>query len=251
MTIKFKRVLSYLRTLLKNLFFWGGLGAVLLMGVVLYLVVDLAVMPAYTRHDEAVTVPDVMYLPYDQAAANLERVGLTAVRKQGGYQRDLAPDAVSEQHPMANTSVKPGRQVYLTINSGVAPQVQVPSVVGLSRRAARSQMLALGFEVEEEVRDPVPAPNPNTITRHEPEAGETHPVGTAVTLYYSAGLSDTYVTVPDVTGLPIEEAEAVLLNQYNLRAIVLGQNGTMVLKQGPEAGIRMREGSEIRLFVEE
>ncbi|MFB6099020.1 MAG: (Fe-S)-binding protein [Salinibacter sp.] len=50
---------DWLRTLLKNRYFWGGIGGLLLIGIGMYFLIDAVIMPAYTRHGVSVRVPDV------------------------------------------------------------------------------------------------------------------------------------------------------------------------------------------------
>lgn len=221
------------------------------LGVVAYLAVDRVIMPSFTRYDVATAVPDVMALPFDEAALRLGDAGLRAeeyiLRKP-----NLPRDVVIDQRPPAGALVKPGRRIYLTINTGDTTTVTVPRVIGLSVREAQSRMVVLGLLVPEVLPDSIPASHANTITHQEPEPGERVPHGTEVTLWYSTGLGEAYVDVPDVTGLTPEEARARLL-ELRLRAVILGEaadeSDPTVLDQSPEAGTQVREGFEVRLRI--
>jgi beta-lactam-binding protein with PASTA domain len=250
----FHRARRFLWSLARNIYFWFGFLVLALLGAVSYIAVDNFLMPAYTRHEVSVSVPDVMYLTYEEAALKLEEADLNVVKQEGSFKPEVALNAVTEQNPPPNALVKPGRQIYLTVNSGTAPMVQIPSVKGFSRREAVNRIKNLHLEVTRELPDPIPDPHPNTITRQEPAPGTMVQQGTEITLWYSMGLSNRYVTVPDVSGKPIEEAQQILLDDYKLRSVVIGGEGAVdelvVQRQSQEPGTRVREGFEIRLFVD-
>ncbi|QXD13903.1 PASTA domain-containing protein [Rhodocaloribacter litoris] len=248
-----RRTGQFARDLFTNPYFLGGLAGLILTGGLVYLLVDAWLMPAYTRQDVAVVVPDVRYYPVDEAERILARHELQVEHEVQRFNPNVEPDVVVDQQPPPNTPVKPGRRVYLTINSGTVPTVQVPGVEGLSLREARNRMMAAGLPVKEVRPDSIPSPAPNTVTRQQPPPGELVPQGTGVILWYSTGLGQAYVAVPDVTGQTIEEARQHLL-AYRLRSVVLGttdSTGVLVEKQSPAPGTRVREGFEVRLFVQE
>ena len=245
-----RRSWNHARSLLTNGYFWGGL---LLLGFLttgLYVAVDAWLMPAYTRQAVAIPVPDVSGLPFDEAKQRLAERQLQAERQDQRFNPNVPLNAVVDQRPPARTPVKPGRRIYLTVNSGTVPTVHVPSVVGISLREAQNRMRTMGLHVDSmDVQpDSIPSPDPNTVTRQEPEGGETVPQGTHVQLWYSTGLGQEYVIVPDVAGMNTDEARRYLLDQM-LRSVVIGEDGA-VRKQSPEPGTRVREGSQIRLFTQ-
>ncbi|ARA93798.1 hypothetical protein AWN76_011915 [Rhodothermaceae bacterium RA] len=257
----------YLRSLLTNGYFLGGLAVLTLLGLGLYFVVNTLIMPAYTRHDVAVTVPDVRNQPFEEARQILARYDLQAERDVQRFNPNLPRDVVIDQNPPAASQVKPGRRIYLTVNSGRTPMVTLPNVVNLSLREASYRLQALGLTVQDVRPDSIPSPHRNTVTRQDPAPGDSLAKGSSVTLWYSTGLGDRYVDVPDVVGLQVEAARRQLLQQ-KLRSVVVdaparvhaGGDGTtppsvpdstlVVVRQSQEPGTRVREGFEIRLFVD-
>ena len=241
--------LRFFSTLLKNPFFWGGIGGLALIGVALYFIVDTWIMPTYTRQDTELVVPDVRQMPYEEAERLLSEQNLQVERENQRFNPNLPRDMVVDQKPPPRATVKPGRRIYLTVNSGTVPMVQVPSVEGVSLREARNRMATVGLHVEEVLPDSIPSPAPNTVTRQEPAPGETVPQGSGVKLWYSTGLGEAYVTVPKVTGMTTEQARVFLL-EHRLRSVVIGEATGTVKKQSPEPGTSVREGFEVRLFTE-
>jgi len=247
--------------LLKNLYFWGGLIVLLLLFLTAYLLVDRVIMPDYTRHDVTVQVPSVTDRSFDEAVEVLSQYDLDVEREAQEFNPNVARGIVVDQRPRGQALVKPGRRVYLTVNAGDVQQVTMPSLDGLSIREARNRVRALGLTIEEEQPDSIPSAYRNTITGHEPAAGDSLAEGNGVTLYYSTGLGEQYVEIPDITGMTVAEAREELLS-HRLRAFIINAGGDTeeqrdvpidsleVVAQSREPGTRMREGSEVRLSIE-
>lgn len=224
--------------------------------VVLFLLIDQLALPSYTRQDTSVTVPSVLNQPFEQAEVELEQRELTVERVVQRYNANFPRDVVIDQNPPPNAQVKPGRHVYVTVNSGELNRVMIPDLQGLSLREAVNRLRSLGLEVLETIPDSIPAPNANTVTRQQPAAGDSLTEGSNVRLWYSTGLGRSYVTIPDVTGMIVAEAQQLLL-ESNLRYVVIGMDEgadpleEVVQRQSREPGTSVREGFEIRLYLEE
>lgn len=245
-----------MRYLAGNRYFWTGLGFLAAFLVVIYLLVNYLVMPAVTRHEVAVQVPAVTDMAYEEAVRVLENADLKVERMEERFDPNRERGVVLDQNPAAELSVKPGRRIYLTVNSGDVPMVTVPSVLEVSLREAKARLQGRGLVVAAERPDSIPSPHRNTVTRQEPRPGASVPKGSDVTLWYSTGLGESYVTVPDVTGQTVEAAREMLLNR-NLRAVIVGRvedyeglGEPTVQRQSREPGTRVREGFEVRLFLE-
>ena len=248
-----RRGWHWFRPVLRSRYFWGGLGALAVLLIVLYMVVNAWVMPTYTRYGVHVTVPSVENMTYAQAAALLEAEGLRPEREEQQYNPNVPPGHVLDQNPAPESTVKPGRRVYLKINSEDVPIVRVPDFKGINDRQARNRIRSLGLRVGTIETDTIPSPYPNTITRQEPRAGEDVDQGAVVNLWISPGLSAFQTDVPDVTDLSLEEARQVLL-RAKLRPFVRpaeaeGEEDMYVERQEPRAGQRVQEGSEVRIYV--
>lgn len=248
---------AYVGSVLKNRYFWGGLAAFLVLGLALYVLLNYLVLPAYTRHDAALTVPEVINQPFEQAAQELRARDLQVERVVQRFNPNLPRDVVVDQNPRAQALVKPGRKVFLTVNSGRQAMVKVPSLEGLSLREAENRLIALGLRVEETRPDTIPHPHQNTVTRQRPAAGDSLAQGASVVLWYSTGLGNEYATVPDVTGLTVQEAQQLLI-ENKLRSVIIGAREQeqdeelteqIVQRQSREPGTRVPEGFEIRLYL--
>lgn len=212
-------------------------------------------MPTYTRHGVSLSVPDVRAQQADSARGAIEAAGLLAETIQL-RKPNLPRDVVIDQSPPPDARVKPGRRIYLTINSGDTTTVVVPNVEALPIREAQNQLVISDLLVAAVRPDSIPSAHANTITRQEPEAGARVAPRTPVSLWYSTGLGSEMVDVPDVTGMTTHEARQFLLG-LRLRSVVLGQRGgsdtpaaLTVQAQSPAAGTRVREGFEVRLRLD-
>ncbi|MEX0822499.1 MAG: PASTA domain-containing protein [Rhodothermales bacterium] len=249
-------VLPFLRSLVGNTYFWGGvaaLGAVLFAG---YVLVNHVIMPTVTRQGVSVRVPDLINQPFEQANTELESLDLNVERVVQRYNANFPRDVIVDQNPPPKATVKPGRRIYVTVNSGELQRVAVPDVGGLSIREAVNRLLARGLQVNETLPDSIPAPNRNTVTRQAPAPGDSLTEGSGVSLWYSTGLGASYATIPDVTGMTFEAARDTLLSTQ-LRSIVVGVEDEAdlseltVQRQSQEPGTRVRAGFEVRLYADE
>jgi len=241
-----KRILS----LLKNGYFWKGAGALIAAAAVLYITVNSLLLPMYTRHGIAIPVPDVMSQSFDEASVAIIKAGLVpeevVLRKL-----NLPRHVVIDQNPKAGWTVKPGRRIYLTVNSGDTTTVIVPKVNAISVREATNRISIRGLVVAEIRPDSIPSLHANTVTRQSPEAGKRVNPGTAVYLWYSTGLGQKSVLVPTVVGMRADSARAFLLD-IRLRSVLIGDvsEELIVGRQSPDPGTSVREGSEIRLHLD-
>ncbi|NNE69048.1 MAG: PASTA domain-containing protein [Rhodothermales bacterium] len=241
-----RRALDGTLRFLRNRYFWGGLGVLIVIGLVAYLMFDRAIMPSVTRHGVAVEVPDVMELRPESADSTLKAAGLQ-MQQQTLRKLNLPRNMVIDQRPPGGSLVKPGRSIYVTVNTGDTTTVLVPSVVGRSRRDVGGLLAEVGLRAGTIQQDSIQSNFPqDAISRQRPRAQTRVPRGSQIRLWYSAGPSAEFVLVPDVSGLPASDATG-RLRALGLRSVILGPSDGVVRDQGPTAGTTVREGSEVRL----
>lgn len=134
---------------IRGLYIWVNL---LIMAIVVVLIV-LGVgiwLNAYTRHNEAIKVPDVRRMSVSDARYALEQAGLYMEVGDTGYVRMQPTGCVLEQSVDAGSIVKSGKIVRVTINSGRTPTLAIPDVIdNCSYREARARLTSMGFKVGE------------------------------------------------------------------------------------------------------
>lgn len=148
----------------------------------------------WTGHGEYREVPDVKGLSYENALDVLAEADMLAILSDSIFNTDAKPGIVMEQMPKSNSTVKPGRSVYLTINAYSPRTVTIPNLTDMSLRQAQSIIEGLGIknirvvEVPSEYKDLVLNVKYNGL----PISGGTRvPVSAALTIEVGEGYSDT------------------------------------------------------------
>ena len=132
-----------------NKYFWLNLIAMMAV-VILLLFVVLKWLDVYTRHGEAVVVPDVKGMTVGEAEMLLRNHGLVCVVSDSNYVKNKPAGSILELNPSAGQKVKEGRTIYLTINTLDVPLRLVPDVADNSSvRQAQAKILAAGFKLSE------------------------------------------------------------------------------------------------------
>ncbi|MCS2891150.1 PASTA domain-containing protein [Parabacteroides faecis] len=100
----------------------------------------------YTRHNEAVVVPDVKGLKIEEAAEFFKNNNLRYNVIDSVFSKDVDPGAIVELVPSAGSKVKEGRIVFITVNALTSQMATIPEVEDLSFRQAYALLKARGFE---------------------------------------------------------------------------------------------------------
>ncbi len=100
----------------------------------------------YTRHGEGIPVPALKGMNIDRAISLLEAQGFE-YKIDSTYIADKAPGTIIEQDPDAETNVKEGRVIYLTIVTTQAPMVALPDMEQNNYREALATLANYGLKV--------------------------------------------------------------------------------------------------------
>ncbi|MCD8268927.1 MAG: PASTA domain-containing protein [Parabacteroides sp.] len=103
-------------------------------------------LDAYTRHNEAVVVPDVKGLKIEEAAEFFKNNNLRYSVIDSVLSKEVDPGAIVELVPSAGSKVKEGRIVFITVNALTSQMAKIPEVEDLSFRQAYALLRARGFE---------------------------------------------------------------------------------------------------------
>ncbi len=132
-----------------NKFFWTNIIGMVVAAVVV-LLIALKGLDIYTRHGEAVEVPDVKGMDVTEAMMMFRNRGLQCEVTDSSYVKNKPAGIILELNPAAGQKVKEGRMIYLTINTLNIPLRAVPDVADNSSvRQAQAKILASGFKLAE------------------------------------------------------------------------------------------------------
>lgn len=130
-----------------NRFFWLNI-IIMIIVLIAAPLIALQWLDGYTRHGQAVVVPDVKGMTLRLAENELDKQTLKSIIIDSSYVKGMPPGAILEQNPSGGSKVKEGRTVYLTINTESAPKIGVPDVMdNSSLRQAEAKLRALGFKL--------------------------------------------------------------------------------------------------------
>ena len=139
--------------------------------------------------------------------------------------------------------LKPDQVVTVVVSAG-KPKVQVPDVAGQPVETAQETLAAANLRARvERVFDDRPR---GQAVGTDPGAGSRAPWGSTVVLRVSKG--PDLVEVPDVVGLPKQEADE-RLRAAGLKARFVLPVGSRVVQQSPGPGEKAKRGSEVRLLL--
>ena len=136
MSTRFIKILKHpivVSILLAVLIIWG-----LIYGTLVWL-------DSYTRHNEAVVVPDVKGMTIEEAGRSLDERGLRYNIIDSVFSKDVPPGAIVEVVPAPDSKVKVGRILFVTINANTSQMAIIPEVADLSFRQAYALLRSLGF----------------------------------------------------------------------------------------------------------
>ncbi|MCC5933902.1 MAG: PASTA domain-containing protein [Candidatus Cyclonatronum sp.] len=231
-----------------------GFFLLLFSGLVILFLADRVIMPAYTKYNQGVTVPDVTKVAYEDAIGLLQQAGLRYEIIDRRSNEAFPPNFVLDQAPRGNMLVKPNRKVYLTVNAAETPMVSVPDVQNISLRNAQIQLQSHGLEPG--FVEYVSSRFPNIVMGQSVPAGESVRRGTPINLVVSDGLGMNRVAVPEIIGKRLAIAQREI-RQSGLRIgqivfqPVSGMEPNLVISFSPAEADSLFEGERIDLVVSE
>jgi beta-lactam-binding protein with PASTA domain len=120
-----------------------------------------------TNHNQHTDVPDLAKMTYDEAQKKLKSLDLRLeILDSANYNPDYPKYSVIEQIPAAGNRVKENRKIYITLNPSGYRTVEIPPLVGRTRRQAEPTLRALGFEIGQITYRPYIAPDEVLEMRH-------------------------------------------------------------------------------------
>ena len=226
------------------------LGSLIALFLAFGLLLDWIILPVYTKHGEAIEVPNVIALRYEEAKSKLEDEGFEIIKAGERSDEKQPVGYVVEQNPRPQAGVKSGRRIYVVVSQG-ARQVEMPTLVDRSRRDA--ELMLAQFNLKLGKVDSAYTDRPAGVVAYQsvPVRAKIG-VGTIVNITVSLGIALSDATVPDVAGLTYDQA-VLLIRQAGL---VIGQIifkeveqllPETVISQSLDANTIVKRGTQINL----
>ena len=212
--------------------------------VLLFVLIFFATLSWLTGHGKIQRVPSITGQNILAATKTLEAAGFDVVIQDSVFIDTLAKQAVVRQIPEAESIVKNGRTIYLTINRTVAPQVEMPNLAGFSVKSAEMYLISLGLRMGEISYRPDIARNAvleQLLGDRSIAPGTKIPIGTVINFVLGSGEGMGDIEVPQLVGLTFEAGKMMLQTMnINLGAVVAVTPITdsavaFIIRQSPSA----------------
>ena len=201
-------------------------------------------MQIATRHGARRTVPDFSGITLHDAERLAAKHDLELHINDSLLVPAYEGGIILDQLPEQGVEVKPGRTVYVTINSFRQKMVPVPYVAGRSLRQAKNMLEIAGLEIKELVYRPDIATNyvlEQYLDRQQISAESLieAEMGSGITLYVGVDEGDNLTFVPQVVGLALRDAKSRLW-----------ESGLNVGKVIYEEGINLLNQKDARVYAQ-
>ena len=111
-------------------------------------------LDSYTNHNEFVEVPDLSKMKINEATAKLEELGLTYEVDSSRFDPNTKPFAIMDFYPTAQSRVKEGRRIFIKSNPKTYRPVELPDLIGKSKRLAFTQLEISGLKIGKIIYEP-------------------------------------------------------------------------------------------------
>jgi beta-lactam-binding protein with PASTA domain len=218
---------------------------------IIVFVLDALVMPVLVHSRSEITIPDVTGKSVDDAMAQLAAADLKPVILDTAPHPNITPGNVVYQDPIAQSIVREGRNVYLTVSGG-EERIPMPNLRGRSLRDARITLEQLELRVGKVSYEASDLPA-ETIVSQNIGAGKRVRKTVSIEITVSGG-SDIQVTIPYVVALLLDEAQQALLESgLRVGQITYSENSNFipntVIAQSPTAGDPAAPNALINLTI--
>ena len=193
-------------------------------------------MQLATRHGARCTVPDFSGIALDDAEQLAKKHDLELHINDSLFVPAYEGGIILDQLPKGGVEVKPGRTVYITINSFRQKMVPVPYVASRSLRQAKNMLEIAGLEIKELIYRPDMATNYVLEEFYErqqilADSRIEAEMGSGITLYVGVEPSENNTFVPQVVGLSLHDAKGRLWESGLNVGKVIYEEGINLLNQ--------------------
>lgn len=187
-----------MKQIFKHLGLMAALSFLLILGVLWFLKI-------YTKHNaELVTVESLEGVLVDKAIEQLNAAGLEGVVIDTVYKDGAKKMSVINQNPEAGQQVKPGRKIYLVINTDKVPMVEIPD---LAEKTSLSQAKNILARRHLRLGEVIKKPHPSVMSKNDEPVLAMYEHGTTTTLS-PGGLIERNSKIDLVIGVEVNDFDS-------------------------------------------
>jgi len=245
---------AYLKTKSFVYNFFGALGSVVVIILIAYFSLGY-----YTRHGEGIPVPTLKNLPVEQAIETLHEQGFE-YQIDSVYVLDEPPGTIVEQDPDPGTNVKPGRVIYLTMVTRLAPNVTLPDLSDENYMEAVATLSNYGLKVgdttfKSDIADHILEVH---FSGQVIKPGAKLPKGSKLDLVIGNGAGASEVDVPDLVNQDLDAAKFAIkgagltIGTITYEGTITDSTNLMVTEQFPaktDSVTKVSLGTRVNLTV--
>ena len=214
-------------------------------------------LDSYTNHNESVEVPDLANLSVQDATRVLDDLGLTYEVDSVNFDPNLKPYSIIDYFPNALSKVKEGRRIFIKANPKTHRPVELPDLIGKSKRLAFTQLDISGLKIGQIIYEPDLAKDAVLKILYNGKVlkpGDILPRFAVVDLVLGRGML-TGVRTPNLVGLDLQSAKTSIKdNFFELGQIKYLGNpsdtiGARVVYQFPFSGDAYDQGQPIDIWL--
>jgi len=212
---------------------------------------------SYTNHNESVEVPDLKTMSINDATAVLEDLGLTYEVDSVNFDPKLKPYAIIDYYPNALSKVKEGRRIFIKANPKTYRPVELPDLIGKSKRLAFTQLDISGLKIGNIIYEPDLAKDAVLKILYQGKlvkAGDVLPRFAVVDLVLGRGML-TGVRTPSLVGLDLTSAKKTIKDNFfelgQIKFIGSSQDtiNSRIVYQFPFSGDAYDQGQPIDIWL--
>lgn len=216
-------------------------------------------LPGTTNHGETISVPKITGMTLPEIEDYLDDKDLRYFVSDSSYNPGIKPFVILTQDPAPGAKVKENRKIYISVNMKNPPIIKMPKLIDGSLKNA--QMILKSYDLMVGEIKYVPDLAQNAVLKQfvkgkEIKPGDPVAKGSTVDLVVGDGEGNTEFDVPNVVGMPVDEASVLLVGQgLQIGSINYVQepgkaNGTVVRQRPvPEEGAKIKVGQLVDIWV--
>ena len=229
---------------------WLGIAAGLIIaGIIFYIGLKL-VLPLITPDvSEVYVVEDFTGKNFNDVLQELSKYNITAVDNERVNSDDIDQDVIISQDVAVGNTLKPNSSIKFRVSNG-PKLVQIPDISGQESRVGE-QILRENDLIPTQILENDETVATGLVIRTEPAAFEEVDPYANVTVYVSLGPKLEQVTVPNLVGRTLSQAEKLILeSKLKIGKIIpedVVNEVALITKQYPLAGSTADEDTPVEL----